>query len=509
MTAPAGVPAISLAVPLSDEEIDVLVRERAAELRRLVDAEQFFPGESPVVAENVERAAAALARAAAVAPAPVPPAAAPAAPVEAPARRRGRPRLRAVPAVAAVDVPAGLMAEDRAADDAAGLSAVRPGSPAPAAALPDDLDLAELGERDPEPPRFIIPEWLPAGYATLLAGHGGIGKSGIALALAVCIASGSRFFGLDVERRRVLYLSCEDKAEVLHWRLARTCEDMGIALASLHGHLSVLDMVGRDAVLYVAEDRLAGYGHPTPTFEALRARAAERRAQVVVLDGISDVYDGNENDRGKVKRFVNAMLPLADPLDGAVILIGHVDKATARGSGDTTEGYSGSTGWNNAVRARWYLRREVADDGDGTGAPTGSLILENQKANLSVSGSRLRLRYEPEAHAFRGEALDAPGRAGRPDESAERAGVLVALRALIDAGQYCPAAATGPRTAHHVLSQRPEFPESLAGAAGRRRFWRHLEALRRDGAVVEGRHIKPNRTSVVVLRLPLHESSNG
>jgi len=55
------------------------------------------------------------------------------------------------------------------------------------------VDLEALGEREPERPRFIISDWLPVGYATLLAGHGGVGKSGIALHLAVCAAAGVPF----------------------------------------------------------------------------------------------------------------------------------------------------------------------------------------------------------------------------------------------------------------------------------------------------------------------------
>ena len=64
---------------------------------------------------------------------------------------------------------------------------------------------------------------LPIGYLSLLAGHGGVGKTSIAKYLAACIGAGRPFFGLPVERRRVLYLSCEDRADVLHWRLARIC----------------------------------------------------------------------------------------------------------------------------------------------------------------------------------------------------------------------------------------------------------------------------------------------
>src|SRR5438552_1213920 len=68
-----------------------------------------------------------------------------------------------------------------------------------------ELDLESLAEHKPELPAFIIPDWGPTGYAWLLAGHGGAGKSTVGLTLAVCMAAGVLFFGLEVARRRVLY----------------------------------------------------------------------------------------------------------------------------------------------------------------------------------------------------------------------------------------------------------------------------------------------------------------
>src|SRR5207344_131667 len=116
--------------------------------------------------------------------------------------------------------------------------------PAPNADLwPASLDLEALAEREPQAPKFIMPGWLPCGYASLFAGHGGVGKSGLALHMAVCMAAEVPFFGLEVERRRVLYLSCEDRENILHWRLARICTFTRVDLASLRGRLEVLDLV--------------------------------------------------------------------------------------------------------------------------------------------------------------------------------------------------------------------------------------------------------------------------
>jgi hypothetical protein len=67
------------------------------------------------------------------------------------------------------------------------------------------------------------------------------------------------------------------------------------------------------------------------------------------------------------------------------------------------------------------------------------------------------------------------------------------------ANNVVPAALTGPRTCWHVLSQHPAFPQTLRGAAGKRRFAAHLEALRASGAVLETEHVRANRHRTVQL----------
>lgn len=127
-------------------------------------------------------------------------------------------------------------AADRAAEELDALtgdSRTRTGFAEPESGTwPVPLDLREMARHDPEPPPMIIPDWLPCGYATMLAGHGGAGKSGIALQLAVNIALGLDWCRLPVEQRRVLYLSCEDRERALHWRLRRICDHADVDIRS-------------------------------------------------------------------------------------------------------------------------------------------------------------------------------------------------------------------------------------------------------------------------------------
>jgi len=78
---------------------------------------------------------------------------------------------------------------------------------APAANVPRAFDLRKLAQCEPKRPAFIVQDWLPQSEVTLFAGHGGTGKSMLALTLAVCIAVGRPFFGLPTQARRVAFLS--------------------------------------------------------------------------------------------------------------------------------------------------------------------------------------------------------------------------------------------------------------------------------------------------------------
>jgi hypothetical protein len=368
------------------------------------------------------------------------------------------------------------------------------------AGWPAALDLRELAGREPEAPRFVLRDWLPAGYATLLAGHGGIGKSAIGLHLAVCVALGVPFFGIDTERRRVLYLSCEDRENVLHWRLTHICAHLGIGLAELHGALGVLDLVGHDTVLWDRDPRTGATF--TPAYGLLDERIARTRAQLLVVDGVSDTFAGNENARPDVKRYVNALLALL-PLDGALLLLGHVNRPAAANPA-TSEGYSGSTQWHNAVRARWYLYPETGHDGEDRAQRSGRLLLELQKSNLGAVQPAMTFRYDETARLFVGTELGSgDGLIESIRAKSERRAILRALAGCADAGLPVPAAMQGPRTGYTVLSQRPEFPDALKGGARvkTRRFGQHIEALRQLRFLTEDSMRRANRHLVAVWTL--------
>ncbi len=367
---------------------------------------------------------------------------------------------------------------------------------------PPAVDFTLLAGRDPAPPRFIVDDWLPAGYATLMAGHGGVGKSGIALHLAVCMALGRPFFGLAVSQRRVMYLSCEDRENVLHWRLARICAFEGVSIADLAGNLELVDLVGQDTVLY--RTPRADRADATYAMGALMHRFAVAQHDVLFVDGISDTFGGNENDKIDVKQYVNSLIRLIDPNDGAVVLIGHVNKQTAGGDAGANEGYSGTTGWHNSVRARWYLYPETIKD-DGNTVRTGTLSLDLQKSNLGVSDRSLKFNWDEVHHMFVGETVAPESQFDRTvRERQERAMVIGIISQICRNGGRVPSTTMGRRTTWHVISAHPDCPEALQNRGSVNRFNRMIEGMKHMAELVEQisringkdvRHIVPGSTA--------------
>lgn len=108
----------------------------------------------------------------------------------------------------------------------------------------------------------------------------------------------------------------------------------------------------------------------------LAAMIRQTEAKLVWLDNVAHLFTGNENDRGEVTRFVNALNRLAGETGAAIILLGHPNKA-----GDN---YSGSTAWLNTVRSQFVIEHDLQSD---------MRTLTVGKANYTRKGEQLRFAW--------------------------------------------------------------------------------------------------------------------
>lgn len=317
------------------------------------------------------------------------------------------------------------------------------------------VDLGDLfnASAAPPSPRFVLGGLVPAGAVTLLAGHGGTGKTVLSLSLALHFVCGRTWAGHAIEEpQRVLFFSGEDGADLVCFRLWNAMAAYGIASDGIADRLRVVDASEADAVLFA---RTRDGCLTTGTFAWLANECASFGADVVFIDNASEVFDGDEVDRVQVRQFLRALRALRPGV--SVILIAHVDKQTARAGGKGGEGYSGSTGWNNTFRSRLLLRT------DGAG-----LVLEHQKCNAAPLAAPISLRWEgptpvPLTAAARSEA----------DDQALR--TVVRLVADFSArGEHISTATNSPMSVWRLLGGSPELPAGTDRA--------RLDGLVREGA---------------------------
>ena len=223
------------------------------------------------------------------------------------------------------------------------------------------LTWSMIGE--PEPRRWLIDQWLPAGSVALLTGEGGAGKSRLALQLAAGIASthsatGTWIEGADAPRignaipndgTPVVYATWEDRADEMARRLSQISGDPApwCEPAALD-NLKMLDLAGYGP-LWATTSRFDGPSL-TQLGRAVRQVVEVTDAGLLVLDSLAAVYGANENDRGQVRDFMASWDAWATFADCTVLIIGHPPKSSA--------GYSGSTDWHSAARARWEISKE-------------------------------------------------------------------------------------------------------------------------------------------------------
>jgi len=329
------------------------------------------------------------------------------------------------------------------------------------------VSVSDLIEAEPPAPSFWIADLLPERVVTLLGAHGGTGKTMLGLVAAVCLATGRPFMGKETKRARVVFFSGEDPAQVLRWRLAQICREMSVDPHQLDGWLTVIDATEGDPTLFTeVMAQGARQGVTTRAYAELR-KIGEGGAEVFIVDNASDAYDADENVRARVRGFIRSLALLVREQAGAVLLLAHVDKSTARnsgnGSGGNSEGYSGSTAWHNSVRSRLFM--SVDDQG---------LLLEHQKSNLGKRAEPIRLQWSERGVLV----LESPGTgpmAAGCDE--DREAVLGLIDEFYMRGEHISPALTSPNNAFKVLSRQIGFPKRL----NRDRLFDLLRAAQRDG----------------------------
>lgn len=243
---------------------------------------------------------------------------------------------------------------------------------------PSELEGKSIPER-----QWVVKDWIPFHSVTALYGDGGTGKSLLAMQLMTACARGEKWLGLETQQINSFGFFCEDTIDELHFRQNQININQFCSFSDLCA-LSWASGVGQDNILV---DYESGKKTLTKLYSLIKSHVKRTNAQLIVIDTAADTFGGNENARGDVRAFINALARLALDIDGAVLLCAHPSVAGMQsGRGD-----GGNTAWNNSVRSRLYLSRSAESKNDEIDPDIRTL--SRKKSNYARTGEDLSLRY--------------------------------------------------------------------------------------------------------------------
>ncbi|MFQ2034968.1 helicase RepA family protein [Aeromonas veronii] len=231
---------------------------------------------------------------------------------------------------------------------------------------PQDLRSAFI--EPPKPLDFVLPG-LPVGCVGALVSPGGVGKSMLALQLAMQIAGGPDWIELGkLGRGAVLYLPAEDPWPVLHQRLFALGGGLDAELrANVERDLRLISLQG--ASPNVLDSRW---------WEAIAIWAEGVR--LIVIDTLRRFHDADENAACAMTQVLGQLERLAMGLACAVLFVHHTSKSAAfQEAGDLQQASRGSSVLVDNIRWQAYLATMTKK--------------EAQQLGVSVEKSQLYVRF--------------------------------------------------------------------------------------------------------------------
>jgi putative DNA primase/helicase len=207
------------------------------------------------------------------------------------------------------------------------------------------VDVRRVADIVPQPIRWLWPATIARGKVTLIAGHPGLGKSQLALALAGIVTAGGRWpvSGARAERGAAVILSAEDDpADTIRPRL----DAAGADLTRCH-------VIG---AVREADGSPRGFAAATDLPRLAAALAGIDDPAIVIVDPITAYLGGVDTHRNADVRAVLAELAAFAARTGvAVVAISHLRKAA---EGAAILSVTGSLAFVAAARAAYLVVRD-------------------------------------------------------------------------------------------------------------------------------------------------------
>ena len=303
------------------------------------------------------------------------------------------------------------------------------------------------------PLNFVVDTLLSQGLH-ILAGSPKVGKSWLALWLAVTVAKGESVWGMGVKQGTTLYLCLEDSTLRIQNRLFEITED---APASVH-FTTNSDTLGKGL-----EEQLCAFlsEHPDTV--------------LIIIDTLQMIRGaGYDNTYANDYRDLSALKHIADTHRIAILLVHHLRKMN---DDDPMNMISGTTGLSGATDSNFVLRKSQRRENTATLYCTGR----------DIPYRELALEFDGEDHVWKLLSDDCE----QTEQPSER--ILFLLSELLRRQPEISAPAK-------VLLEKidPAGAEGLTPNSFSHRIRKSVDALRRNGITVSFR--KSNGDRLICLK---------
>lgn len=196
--------------------------------------------------------------------------------------------------------------------------------------------LRSLGflDQEPEPLTWVLDNILLTGNVGFLVGAPGTGKTFLSLILGMTVCSGfSPLEGLESglpRGQKVIIVTAEDDGRVLHRRIRRIAREMfSFNDEQFLDNLFVVSAQGNDVRLL---QDVGGVASSSMAFADLLAMVQAVKPALVILDPLSRLFAGSENDNTRGTLFSSLLEQIAQKTGAAVLCCHHTNKGSAKDS---------------------------------------------------------------------------------------------------------------------------------------------------------------------------------
>lgn len=213
-----------------------------------------------------------------------------------------------------------------------------------------EVEAFDVFAKEPLPePQWLIESVMERDSLAVLWGASGSGKSFVALDMALCIATGTRWLEkYPTTQGPVFYAAAEG---------GRGMRRRGRAWAKRHGFASIPDMYFYPAAPLIRDPKF---------LEEFLKMVKKTNPALVVIDTLARSFTGDENSAADMNEWIKAAVRIQNETGACVLIIHHTAKALKKGSKPTERGSGALRG---ALDTSIYVSRDEM----------GQVLIQNPK----------------------------------------------------------------------------------------------------------------------------------